>query len=156
MPEELRGPVPYTLYVNDMPGSVRGVSFEPSVPEEGQFYDIGHAALADPNTGSNEEADHFNARLTFQELYWHRVGTHPNHDIDLIEDGKLDPPQVEPPNGTPTLTTNSPDKSDFLPSEWRHVIRGMNTRFRTFYQTPFHKDRNHHYDNEKNLFDPKN
>lgn len=156
MPEELRGPVPYTLYVDDISSNARGVPFEPNVPEEGQIWGIGHAALAMPYLGSNEEADHLNARLTFQELYWHGVGTHPDHDIDLIEDGKLDPPQLSPPIGTPTLTTKNLDESDFLPSEWRHVIRGMNTRFRTFYQTPFHKDRNHHYDDEKNLFDPKN
>ena len=93
------------------------------------------------------------AKGTFQELYWHGVGTHPDHDIKFVEEGELDPPQVEPPNGTPTLTTDSLEKLDFLPSEWRHVIRGMNTRFRPFYQTPFHKNRIHNPVNDEDLFD---
>jgi len=37
MPEELRGPVPYTLYVNDMPGSVRGVSFDQVCQKKANF-----------------------------------------------------------------------------------------------------------------------
>jgi hypothetical protein len=153
MPEELRGPVPHTLYVNDLPSNAGGLPTGTYIPPDSQVSPIGHAASAIPHTGSNEEAHHHNARLTFQELYWHRVGTHPNHDIKFVEDRELDPPQVEPPNGTPTLTTDSLEKLDFLPSEWRHVIRGMNTRFRPFYQTPFHKNRIHNPVNDEDLFD---
>lgn len=156
MPEELRGPTTYTLYVNDLRPGVGGHRFKPYTEEDDLFTPIGKAAVAIPSSGSNEGADERDARLTFQELYWHGVATHPNNNISLIEDNELAPPQVEPPNGTPTLTTNTLDESDFLPSEWRHVLRGMNTRFRMFYQTPFHKNRKSHLSPEKNLFDPRN
>jgi hypothetical protein len=132
MPRELRGPVNYTIYVPDIedgPGAGYTLPLVEDTEMVGEY--SGHGAIVIPY--DRHPDPEWAAMGTFQELYWHGVATHPFNDIP--DD------QHEPPNGTPTLTTNVPTTLDFLDREWREVLRGMNVRHRFYYQTPFHRER---------------
>lgn len=109
VPDELKGPVNYMIFVEEENDRITGSALDSSPSPGG----IGNHAGDDPDTVSPPLSA---AYLTLHELYWHGLTGMPH-----ISAGEDDGPYT------------ADDPEDFTATHWEHILDAMNAQNRAYY-----------------------